>query len=66
LPVKKPAEDEAAKSAVGKKSVVKKPEIVLHRMDYEPQNPNNHFIKVIEPIVNKWFNIRDFIRVILL
>ena len=35
----------------------------VKRADYESQNQNPTILRVIEPIANKWFSLRDLIRV---
>lgn len=40
-----------------------KPEAPPPRQDYEIQNPNPAFSKVLEPIANKWFPLKTFIKV---
>lgn len=45
-----------SKQSLSKQS---KPE-KLPRLDYEIENPNSTFMKVIEPFANKWFKLREF------
>lgn len=49
-------EQKKSKQSLGKQT---KPE-KLPRLDYETENSNEAFIKVIEPIANKWFKLREF------
>jgi hypothetical protein len=44
-------------------STQKKPEPVPQRLDYEIANQNAAFMKVIEPVANKWFPLRTFKKV---
>jgi hypothetical protein len=62
LPIRKPVEEDPKNKT--KLSKQKLDSIIHHRLDYEPQEPNSYFMKVIEPIVNKWFNLRDFIKIL--
>jgi hypothetical protein len=41
-----------------------KPLEVEPRKDYEARNPNPAVIKVLEPIANQWFSLRDFKRIL--
>jgi hypothetical protein len=44
----------------GRKPVVE----IEPRKDYETHNPNPSVSKVLEPIANQWFSLRDFKRVL--
>ena len=63
MPIRKPVEEDLNKDKKSKQSLTQmkpsKPEKII-RLDYEIQNPNPVFMKVIEPIANKWFKLRDF------
>lgn len=68
MPIRKPVEEDLSKEAKKSKQSLNqtkpaKPEKIV-RLDYEIQNPNPVFMKVIEPIANKWFKLRDFKRVL--
>lgn len=60
VPIRPPNEEDKepkkSKQSLSKQSKPEKPP----RLDYENQNPNAIFMKVIEPIANKWFKIREF------
>ncbi|CAF0763343.1 unnamed protein product [Brachionus calyciflorus] len=67
VPIRKPSDEELNKDAKkSKQSLTNKPAKPekLQHIDYEIQNPNLTFMKVIEPIANQWFDLRDFKRVL--
>lgn len=61
LPIRKPVEEDAKNKS---KSIKKQETSIHHRLDYEPQEPNGYLMKVIEPFLNKWFNLRQFIKLL--
>ncbi len=74
VPIKKVVPEEETKQKTGKMSATfnksktdpkeptPRPESVK-RSDYESQNQNPVITRVIEPIANRWFSLRDFIKV---
>ena len=64
VPIRKVEEEKPDSKKKSLNSTQKKPEPVPQRLDYEIANPNPAFMKVIEPIANKWFPLRTFKKVL--
>jgi hypothetical protein len=69
VPYRKPVDPEdlnKTKSAKGSlnNTLKQKPVEVEPRKDYEAHNPNPAVSKVLEPIANQWFSLRDFKRIL--
>ncbi|RNA26584.1 axonemal 84 kDa -like isoform X1 [Brachionus plicatilis] len=62
VPTRPPTEEDTtkeqkkSKQSLNKQTKPEKPT----RLDYENQNPNPSLMKVIEPVANKWFKLREF------
>ena len=63
VPIRKMEEESNKKKSSSHHGSKAKAEATPQRMDYEVANPNTGFVKVIEPISNKWFPLRQFIEV---
>jgi ATP adenylyltransferase/5',5'''-P-1,P-4-tetraphosphate phosphorylase II len=61
-PIKKKIIEEPEKSKKTKKNSTE-PQ-VSPKLDYEMENATEHFLKVIEPIANKWNDLNDFTKIL--